>query len=1048
MAYFDPILGLCTSLVLLPFLHPSRTARKKASSSSGFHHLSFLHHAPNTAVAASILNWPPTKEPIKMARQRYARIYSHGIAVVGIIVFILTAHLFTQTLEGADSPGCRQVFMGPSYARIRAFDESHTKFASKYSLYLYREQGKDPLPADNAAEFLDGIPALFIPGNAGSYRQVRSIAAETSNLYFDDNVGAKNYDFFSAEFNEDFSAFHGRTLLDQAEFLNEAIKYILFLYSSKPNPPKSVLLLGHSMGGIVARVMLTLPNYIEDSVQTIVTLASPHAAAPLTTDGDILRLYSAIDRFWYEGYHLPKDSIQNRRLLNVTLISITGGLLDNTLPADYTTLGFLVPESHGFTVYTTGINHVWTPVDHLAIVWCSQLRTQILRMLLEFADDKVPTKQKPLQDRMKIARRRLLTGFEDVCNQDKNIQNTLLDRAIQLVVDDSQVKFLQSHEQLRISEPTPKLIHAFDLSDQTSFSLVSSNIQSWNKFAENRRHVSVLLCNKYLKEVPTSKVFVLSDQESSDKLTYVCFDAKDDTHVIPNSKADTLRETSSGGRKQPFDAIRYNSKDLASYEYAFIFTGESEDFVAADVKPDLELVASESLLSLILGDTNIEIPLDRPLVSNIKVRGAWSSILAYRLSFDGYRGENEPFAPLLRQWKSNPYETKWHLQPTNVLLTVHGVAPFTPFKYDMKNHDQGLNLELWSVSEPSQQRLRLTLKVDIILSLRLLVLRYRLAIIAFCVAITLAVFAIQMNTFLQSKTFPGFSYALSELTSPKIFGLCCLVLSILTPLARLPTVQKILDMVDPVVLQDRNEINMSLHTDFKLNSYYLGLEENTLWFVGPLFYIIGVGIVSLTYWIMYGATILLSFIILRFSKKPNKKEINDKETIEVNSYDRNRILLFLAACFCTSIYLPYQLAYVVCCIIQAVVVVKLSCTGNRSLINYHMTVLLLMIWVLPINIPVIIVFVHNLSVDWTTPFSSHHNFLAILPIMLVVGRHANRNYLPKFEKGSAGLKVFYGYIGYFTLYCLVYGIRHTFWIHHLLNLMFCILFIQEVETNN
>ena len=128
--------------------------------------------------------------------------------------------------------------------------------------------------------------------------------------------------------------------------------------------------------------------------------------------------------------------------------------------------------------------------------------------------------------------------------------------------------------------------------------------------------------------------------------------------------------------------------------------------------------------------------------------------------------------------------------------------------------------------------------------------------------------------------------------------------------------------------------------------------------------------------------------------------------------------------------------------------VKLSCTGNRSLINYHMTVLLLMIWVLPINIPVIIVFVHNLSVDWTTPFSSHHNFLAILPIMLVVGRHANRNYLPKFEKGSAGLKVFYGYIGYFTLYCLVYGIRHTFWIHHLLNLMFCILFIQEVETNN
>ncbi|RLV85094.1 GPI inositol-deacylase [Meyerozyma sp. JA9] len=983
-----------------------------------------------------------------MARSRYARIYSQGIAVVGIVIFMLTAHLFTQTLEGADSPGCRQVFMGPSYARIRAFDESHTKFASKYSLYLYREQGKDPLPdSDNAAGFLDGIPALFIPGNAGSYRQVRSIAAETSNLYFDENVGVKNYDFFSAEFNEDFSAFHGRTLLDQAEFLNEAIKYILYLYSSKPNPPKSVLLLGHSMGGIVARVMLTLPNYVEDSVQTIVTLASPHAAAPLTTDGDILRIYSAIDRFWYEGYHLPNDSIQNKRLSNVTLISITGGLLDNTLPADYTSLGFLVPESHGFTVYTTGIRDVWTPVDHLAIVWCSQLRTQVSRMLLEFADDKVPTKQKPLQERMKIARTRLLTGFEDVCNQDRNIRHTSSDRAIQLVVDDSQVKFLQSHEQLRISEQSSTLIHAFDLSDQTSFNLVSSNIQSWNKFAETRHHVSVLLCNKNSKEVATSKVFVLGDQDSSRKLTYVCYDAKEDVLSIPNSKASTLRETSSGGKKQPFHAIRYNGKDLAPYQYAFIFSGDAENFVVADVQPDLELVASESLSSLILGDTHIEIPSERPLITNIKVRGAWSSILAYRLSFDGYRGENDPFAPLLRQWKSNPYETKWHLQPNNVLLTVHGVAPFTPFKYDMKNHDQGLNLELWSVSEPGQQRLRLTLKVDIISSLRLLVLRYRLAIIAFCVAITLAIFAIQMNSLLQSKSVPSFSYALSELTSPKIFGLCCLFLSILTPVARICAVQKILDMVDPVVLQDRNEVNMSLHAEFKLNSYYLGLEETSLWFVGPLFYIIGVGIVSLTYWIIYGAATILSFIVQRFFQKPRKTETNDKEAIEVVSYDRNKILLFFAACICTSIYLPYQLAYVVCCIIQAVVVVKLNCTGNRSLINYHTTILLLMIWVLPINIPVIIVFVHNISVDWTTPFSSHHNFLAILPIMLVVGRHANRNYLPKFEKGSIGLKVFYGYIGYFTLYCLVYGIRHTYWIHHLLNLMFCILLIHEVEPD-
>ena len=34
-------------------------------------------------------------------------------------------------------------YMRPSYARLNDFDTEHTRFASKYSLYLYREQGID-----------------------------------------------------------------------------------------------------------------------------------------------------------------------------------------------------------------------------------------------------------------------------------------------------------------------------------------------------------------------------------------------------------------------------------------------------------------------------------------------------------------------------------------------------------------------------------------------------------------------------------------------------------------------------------------------------------------------------------------------------------------------------------------------------------------------------------------------------------------------------------------------------------------------------------------
>lgn len=34
-------------------------------------------------------------------------------------------------------------YMRPSYVHFSEFDTEHTRFATKYSLYLYREQGVD-----------------------------------------------------------------------------------------------------------------------------------------------------------------------------------------------------------------------------------------------------------------------------------------------------------------------------------------------------------------------------------------------------------------------------------------------------------------------------------------------------------------------------------------------------------------------------------------------------------------------------------------------------------------------------------------------------------------------------------------------------------------------------------------------------------------------------------------------------------------------------------------------------------------------------------------
>ena len=42
------------------------------------------------------------------------------------------------------------------------------------------------------------------------------------------------------------------------------------------NLPKSVVLVGHSMGGFVARAAIVNPNLRKSSVETIITLSSPH----------------------------------------------------------------------------------------------------------------------------------------------------------------------------------------------------------------------------------------------------------------------------------------------------------------------------------------------------------------------------------------------------------------------------------------------------------------------------------------------------------------------------------------------------------------------------------------------------------------------------------------------------------------------------------------------------------------------------------------------------------------------------------------------------
>ena len=58
-------------------------------------------------------------------------------------ILLLGVILHSFNTRQRDPKGCQMSMMIPAYVRLSDFDSEHTRFASKYSLYLYREQGID-----------------------------------------------------------------------------------------------------------------------------------------------------------------------------------------------------------------------------------------------------------------------------------------------------------------------------------------------------------------------------------------------------------------------------------------------------------------------------------------------------------------------------------------------------------------------------------------------------------------------------------------------------------------------------------------------------------------------------------------------------------------------------------------------------------------------------------------------------------------------------------------------------------------------------------------
>ncbi|KAF8052719.1 hypothetical protein N665_1515s0007 [Sinapis alba] len=380
------------------------------------------------------------------------------LRIVGVV--ILAAWIGLAALFGLLKPiknGCTMTYMYPTYIPISMTDGATPP--GRYGLYLYHE-GWRKIDFKEHIDKLSGVPVLFIPGNAGSYKQVRSVAAESDRAYqggpfertfyqeaslfrgegadtesveYDlPSQYSNRLDWFAVDLEGEHSAMDGRILEEHTEYVVNAIHRILDQYkeshdtreregaAASSNIPQNVILVGHSMGGFVARAATVHPRLRKSAVQTILTLSSPHQSPPLALQPSLGHYFAKVNREWKKGYEVqtsPGGSYVSEPLLSeVVVVSIAGGYNDYQVRSKLESLDGIVPSSHGFMISSTSMKNVWLSMEHQAILWCNQLVVQVSHTLLSLVDSKTSQPFSGTQKRLWVLTRMLQSALSQSFN--------------------------------------------------------------------------------------------------------------------------------------------------------------------------------------------------------------------------------------------------------------------------------------------------------------------------------------------------------------------------------------------------------------------------------------------------------------------------------------------------------------------------------------------------------------------------------------------------------------------------------------------------------
>ncbi|BFZ54157.1 GPI inositol deacylase [Savitreella phatthalungensis] len=1088
-----------------PSNHPSPTNPSSSSSSSS--------SSPSQSSISADRREPPSQSSTRPhSRQLSAKCSStpsalpsgrssrgsHFLWTATLIALIfLSAVLYAFLNLQRDTKLCRMSYMYPTYVKQAGFDLEHTRLANRYSLYLYREYGLDS--TDN----LIGVPVLFVPGNAGSYKQIRPLAAESANqfdaLLKSDGIdslhtrGTKPLDFFTVDFDEDFSAFHGQTLLDQAEYLNAAVAYILSLYTTgdpdNPLPdPTSVIIIGHSMGGIAARLMQTMPNYLQKSVNTIITMSTPHALPPAPFDSKMEQIYTELNAWWTDVFR--NTSLHNLHS-DMAILSIAGGGLDTIVSSDYTSLEFIVPPKHGFTVFTSAIPQVWTCADHQAILWCDQLRKVMARTLLSIIDTRRPSQTKALSNRMAVLRNALTLSLDRTTDDTERI---VLDKPIAIQLKDSAADDAE----------LVTLAYRPELTEQTAIIRLTGR-RSLEVLADDMSVFEVMLCTAM-------------HSSGHEPVELVCNSAYRQFDLLPSQmdltntgsevRVSVLRLTAAQTQDASHIVIKAHLPDQASFLRA---TAATHDFVAPRRQFFTTSVFSHAFRTA-------RYDLDRSGISSrVRIADLTNSLLAYHARVLLEACPAQQFVPILRQRVVPAGEAKYHrIEPADAKIEInfHGYAPYFP----LTESDGGVEFELWRDPACATAKIQLELRLDPLGSLGMLVMRYRVALVGFLFISALLAYERIFRTFRLSGEMPTYQQALIQVSTHYV-----------------PPMLVTLGIASFGFswLNERRAADLAVRDVFvskwKTQQFLLGLSQTQLWWLAPLFFLVALGVLHV---FSLALQTLVWFVARLLLFIPSNSNASASPPMRDSSNARRRVIVTGALLLIVATIVPYQFAFVVACMAQLLTCIRtelarqrlairfcrkpigLSTTpplpekANRpgetgssepssnkvparsdspaatlptpaqatdptkldhqlplrraeQLARYNLGIVICMLIVLPIDVPVLLVWLRNISSNLFVPFTDHHNVLVVAPVILLVeqlaagalpyGHHPSS--LPRRQVGKTVVVrrlvnvVAFGVsatITYGVVVSSLFGVMHAYLLHPAFNLLAASLFLYHL----